>query len=272
MRFQTYIPQPPLGDFVELFWWYEHDRVVHFKERVLPTGAVQLIINLHEDMIRMYNPHNPEQDQRFPGCLVAGPYSEFTVIDSASQVSTLGVSFKPGGAFPFLKLPACELQNMDVSLDTLWGAAAGHLREQLLEAATPRARFCLLERALLAQLVDSPVLHPAVAFAVQELQKSSLPSISTVTDQIGLSPRCFIQRFRQEVGLTPKLFGRVQRFQQALRRIQGEQQVDWADIALSCGYFDQAHFIHDFQAFSGLNPTTYLAQRNGHYNHVSLPY
>ncbi|MCK6628875.1 MAG: helix-turn-helix domain-containing protein [Anaerolineae bacterium] len=271
MRYQTYIPRPPLANFVELFWWYESDRVIHTKERVLPTGAVQLIINLHEDVIRTYNPHNPEQFQSFLGCLVAGPYTEFTVIDTASQVSTLGVSFKPGGSFPFLKLPTCELQNMDVSLDTLWAAAASCLREQLLEAATPRARFRLLERALLAQLTESPAPHPAVAFAVRELQKPIIPPISTVTDQIGLSPRCFIQHFRQEVGLTPKLFSRVQRFQRVLLRLQPDQAVDWADVALSCGYFDQAHFIHDFQAFSGLNPTTYLAQRNGHYNHVLLP-
>lgn len=271
MRYLTYIPQPPLSDFVEIFWLYESQHASHAKERVLPTGTVQLIINLQADLIQTYDRHNHALYQSFPGCLIAGPATEFGVIDTASQVSTLGVSFKPGGAFPFLKLPACELQDMDVSLETLWRAEAGYLREQLLAAATPAAKFRILEQTLLAQASRSQARHPAVVFAVQELQKPATPPISAVTEQIGLSPRCFIQRFREEVGITPKLFGRIQRFQQVLRRIEPEQEVDWADVALSYGYFDQAHFIHDFQAFSGLNPTAYVAQRGRHYNHIPLP-
>lgn len=269
MLFQSYLPQPPLSDFIELFWLYENHQASHTKERVLPTGAVQLIINLHEDIIHTYDRH--QQAQRFPGALVAGPYSEFNIIDTASQVVTLGVTFKPGGAFPFLRLPACELQNMDVPLETLWGAASGYLREQLLAAATPLAQFRVLEQALLARIRQPETRHPAVAFAVQALQKPGAVSVAAVTSQIGLSQRCFIQHFRAEVGLTPKLFGRIQRFQQVLRSLHSAQQIDWADVALNCGYFDQAHFIHDFQAFSGFNPTTYLAQRGWHYNHIPLP-
>jgi AraC-like DNA-binding protein len=95
-------------------------------------------------------------------------------------------------------------------------------------------------------------------------------NISDMTEQIGLSSRHFIQIFSQEVGLTPRLFCRVQRFQEVLRQIGKAQQVGWTNIALTCGYFDQSHFIHDFQAFSGLNPTTYLLQRSEHPNHVPI--
>jgi methylphosphotriester-DNA--protein-cysteine methyltransferase len=92
-----------------------------------------------------------------------------------------------------------------------------------------------------------------------------------VTDQIGLSQRRFIQVFRDEVGLTPKLFCRIQRFQEVLRRIGKGQQFEWVDVALDCGYYDQAHFINDFQAFSGLNPTAYLAHpRDRNPNHVPI--
>jgi len=113
--------------------------------------------------------------------------------------------------------------------------------------------------------------HPAVAAALKELQ--CVPQTRTLSDlveHIGLSPRRFIQVFRAEVGLTPKLFCRIQRFQEVVRRIGRGQPVDWLDVALACGYFDQAHFIHDFRAFSGLTPTTYLAQGSEHLNHVPL--
>src|SRR3984893_9100332 len=82
--------------------------------------------------------------------------------------------------------------------------------------------------------------------------------IAAVADRIGLSARRFIDVFRKEVGLTPKLFCRVRRFQKVLRLVQRGRPVAWADVALDCGYYDQAHFIHDFRAFSGLTPTAYL--------------
>ena len=71
--------------------------------------------------------------------------------------------------------------------------------------------------------------------------------------------------------VTPKLFCRVRRFQQVLRLIGSGRPVAWAAVAADCGYFDQAHFIHDFRAFSGINPSTYIAQRTEHLNHVPMP-
>ena len=92
-----------------------------------------------------------------------------------------------------------------------------------------------------------------------------------MTTQLGLSPKRFISLFEEAVGLTPKVFCRVLRFQDVLSLIEQGQPIGWADLALDCGYFDQAHFIHDFQAFSGLTPQAYLAQRSLFRNHVPLP-
>jgi AraC-like DNA-binding protein len=268
---RTYIPPPPLSEFVALFWLYEGFVAPHAKERVLPTGTIELVINLRDDTLRVYDRHNHSQFQSFHGSLLCGAHSEFFVIDTACQAAIMGVHFKPGGAFPFLQLPACELHDAHVSLDMLWGAKANDLREQLLDAKAPETRFRILQQFLLAQASRSLARHPAVAWALKELQ--CVPHTQPLSDlaaQIGLSPRRFIQMFREEVGLTPKLFCRIQRFQEVVRRIGRGQQIDWVDVALACGYFDQAHFIHDFRAFSGLNPTTYLAQRGEHLNHVPL--
>jgi len=200
-----------------------------------------------------------------------GAHSEFFVIDTAQQHSVAGVHFKPGGAFPFLDPPASELHNTLVSLEDLWGRLARHLRERLLEAPTPQARFRILEQTLLARAAERLQRHPAVAFALHEFH--GLPhtrTIADVTGQIGLSAKRFIDLFSGEVGLTPKLFCRVRRFQRVLRRIGAGRPVEWAAVAADCGYFDQSHFIHDFRAFSGINPSTYIAQRTEHLNHVPL--
>jgi AraC-like DNA-binding protein len=270
MIFRTHTSAPPLSDFVALMWFSEGYTAPHALERVLPTGDMSLIINLHEDRTRVYHADNVKKCRTMNGAIVVGAYSNFTVIDTEEQRCTFGVVFKPGGAFPFFKLPVGELQNTEASLDNFWGAEAGWLREQLLAAKTPEARFSLCEGALLRRIVKPLERHPAVRFAVENFQKRPHRKIATVTDQIGLSERRFIQVFADQVGLTPKLFCRVQRFQKVLGHIWRCQDIDWTQIALSCGYFDQAHFIHDFRAFSGINPSSYVVNKTQFQNHVVL--
>lgn len=258
MNFLSYVPPPPLADFVDLFWLTDGPAPAHRRERLLPMGNTELVIDL-----RATSP------VRVP--LICGPHSESFVIDTAPQAALLGVHFKPGGAFPFFKVPAGELHNMRLRLDTLWTGRAPALRERVLEVPTPLARFQILERFLLAQAVRPLARHPAVDFALRAFRDvSQAPSVSAVVDRTGWCQRRFIEVFRNEVGLTPKLFCRIVRFQQVLQLLHRRRQVDWPAVAVACGYYDQAHFIHDFQAFSGLNPTTYLHVRGEHLNHVPL--
>ncbi|HVN03907.1 MAG TPA: helix-turn-helix domain-containing protein, partial [Bryobacteraceae bacterium] len=127
-------------------------------------------------------------------------------------------------------------------------------------------------QTLLARLGCRRVAHPAVVFAVNEFYTAPhMHTIADVTGQIGLSAKRFIQVFHDQVGLTPKLFCRVRRFQRVLRTINQGRTIAWADVAADCGYFDQAHFIRDFRDFSGINPSAYVTQRTEHLNHVPLP-
>jgi AraC-like DNA-binding protein len=256
---------------VEAIWLCDGYSAAHTKELILPDGSVQLVINLREDVTRVYDRRHTDEYRSLGGSVVSGARSEFAVIDTAGQASVAGVHFKPGGAFPFLGLPANALRNEHVSVEALWGAAGVELRERLLEASAPEARFRILENALLAQAGGPPGPHPALDYALWEFQRMPiLRTISSVAERIGLSKRRFIQVFDERVGLTPKLYCRVRRFQWALRLIARGGRIEWADLAVNCGYFDQAHFIHDFANFSGLNPSAYLNRRTGHLNHVRL--
>jgi AraC-like DNA-binding protein len=268
MDYCTFRPALPLSAFVDLFWLRTGYAQPHPKERLLPDGTTELVINLAEDSFRVYEREQTDRYTLFPGYMVSGVHSKFTVIDTAQQAVVIGVHFRPGGAFPFFGFPAHELRDSRVPLDALWGTTAALLREQLLEAPTSQAKFQILEQVLLTQLTQPLARHPAVNFALGQLPVSQ--NVAHIAEQVGLSTRRFGQLFNEQVGLTPKLFWRIRRFQQVVYCLKDGVAVDWSRLALDCGYFDQSHFIHDFQAFSGLNPTVYLNSQTPHLNHLPV--
>ena len=203
---------------------------------------------------------------------VSGAASRFFVLDTSRPRTLIAAHFKPGGGFPFFARAIRELRDLSVPLDEAWGhGAAAELRDRLLETPHPDARFRVFERFLARRLDPSRAGHPAVRYARAEFQRATgRLSVAEVTDRVGLSSRRFIELFHNEVGLTPKVFARVARFRRALRAIEASTDVDWAALAASCEYFDQAHFIHDFRAFSGTSPSAYLRDRTSNLNHVRV--
>src|SRR5581483_10585749 len=251
MIFHARVASKPLSDFVELLWLYEGYRQPHKKERLLPTGTTELVFDLREDL-----------GSDTCGSVLSGPHSEYFELDTSCETSVVGIHFKPGGAFPFFKMPANEFRNTNVSLELLWGSRARSVRDRLLAAVTSEEKFRILEETLLAEAAR-PLIHtPAVAFALKKFYRvPTVTTVSELSDEIGFSTRHFIQIFSAEVGLTPKLYCRVRRFQEVLKSVHRRTDIDWADVAINCGYFDQPHFIHDFKAFSRINPSTYSIAR-----------
>ena len=186
MRYRHRVPRPPLDAFIESIWVYQHDSRPHALERILPTGAAQLIINLKEDQTRLYDPEFPDRYVATSGSVLSGVQSRFQVIDTSEQEYVAGVAFKPGGTVPFVRLPAHEASDADVPLESLWGRRrATALRERLLESDSIDATLDALE-AVLHEMWRPPGLHPAVSFALAAFDRAPLTtSIAAVTDAIG---------------------------------------------------------------------------------------
>jgi AraC-like DNA-binding protein len=249
MQYCTYRPGPPLADFVE-YLWALRDAPTHSTERIVPSGTFELVVNLHEDALRIYDP-STRVWRRYSGAVVSGAYRRFFVIDARDHASIVGVHFRPGGALPFLGVPPGELADRHIDLAMLWGRSAVELRERLCEA--PAERFALLERALRARLVDCRPGHPAVPFALAQLARPGV-TVGEVAADAQLSRRRFIQVFTTEVGMTPKRLSRVLRFQRASELAGRIDAPDWSRLARACGYFDQAHLINDVTEFTGTSP------------------
>jgi AraC-like DNA-binding protein len=240
----SHIPAPPLCDLVELFWLSEGGAPDPAKKLVLPTGTLQLVIDLRDGAGEPW---------------LWGVHSKGCEIETTGQEAILCVLFKPGGAYPFLPFSAAELLNRRVPLTTAWGRTAAALAGRLRQAKTPGDKFRELEQALLAHLVRPLSGRRAVTFALDVFRRTpSEQTIAEVAARVGLRPQRFIQFFREEVGLTPKRYCRIRRFLEVLRRVGRGRPVHWAGLAAACGYYDQAHLIRDFRAFSGLTPTAVL--------------
>lgn len=259
MRFRSYRVGGPLSDLVENFWLCDGYVPPHLRERIFPSGTFELVFNLRDGDLRIHRARHPDRCTRLPGAVVAGPYGGYFVTDRAAEASVMAVHFKPGGAFPFLGLAANELLDTHVSLQDIWGRSALEIRERISTERTDARRLQILQDALLSRLVHRPERHPAVLSALQYLRHDpSRAVVGKLAGEVGLSKRRFIDVFGFEVGVKPKLFVRIQRFQRVLQQVHRLPLVDWAELALKQGYFDQSHLIRDFVAFSGISPADYL--------------
>jgi AraC-like DNA-binding protein len=248
----THRPVAPLSAAIDYLWCL-NDVPAHGAERVLPTGTLELVINLHDDVFDIRRGVDAPSARRFSGAMVSGAYSSYFVIDPRAHANLLGVHFKPGAARAILGIPPGSLADEHVDLEVLWGPAARELRERLGTATNVQHRFEILETALLRQLTGPVGRHGAVELAIQRLACDRHP-VGQVAAELGMTRRRFIELFTSEVGMTPKLFFRVQRFQGALKRA-GASGRGWVELALAAGYCDQSHLVRDFASFSGFAPT-----------------
>ena len=262
MLFGQHVPCEALARYVELFWFYEDLYPSHRREHVLPDGTFELIIDLRDEPRRLFDRGGNNRETLFRESWISGAHSQYIIIDALPGSSMIGAHFKPGGAAAVLGLPAGELRDQVVQLEAIWDrATAVALREELLTARRPMAKFATLERWLLARLKSRKLdmlVEQRVFWARDRLLAADGPRIADVVEQLGITHRRFIDEFRDHVGLTPKRFCRIRRFQQVVGQIAGRKTIDWADVAYGCGYFDQAHFANDFRAFSGFRPSDYL--------------
>lgn len=253
-------PSARLASRVEKLWYCDGQEMVNGMQlALLPDGRFQLVISLAESPIVALIDPMGDGGGIAPSLLI-GIRSRFNIIDTARLGSAIGVVFWPGGVHAFLGPLTDAFHNKNVSLDLIWGSTARSLRDRLRAANDLAEKFRVLEAALLEHLNERLLLNHAVRYALQEFtRRAEIPRVRELAHEAGLSRRRFSQLFREQIGLTPKLYCRLQRFQNTLKLIASGASVDWAQLALAAGYSDQAHLAHEFRDFSGLSPSAYLA-------------
>ncbi|WP_394830978.1 helix-turn-helix domain-containing protein [Pendulispora rubella] len=265
-------PKPHLRPFVQVLWASDgtaaEGHPASEREYMLPTGAMHLVFCLGRPL-RLYDDLHDPTGHTVGHALVGGARSTFYVRDVSRPSRSVGAQFQPGAAELLLGVPASALSGRHTRLEDLWGRVALDYREQLLEARSPEVALDRFESLLTARLAQGRALHPCVAGALELFADTA--DVRAVVDASGYSHRRFIALFREAVGLTPKVFCRIQRFQRALAWVASAPDASWADLALRAGYADQAHFNRDFREFSGISPGIYRELAPVSRQHVPIP-
>ncbi|HWK28150.1 MAG TPA: AraC family transcriptional regulator [Solirubrobacter sp.] len=248
-------PDPRLAAWVLGYCAYDERTGSFTRRRELPGEHVVAIVNLGAPVRVTLGGTSAAPALGF----VSGLCDTYAVTETAGAQRGVQIDFTPVGAHVLTRVPAHELAGRVVDLEALFGAAGVRLHEALACAPGWAPRFELLDAFLLARLDDALSPVPSVTRALARLRASGgAVRVEALAGELGCSRRHLSARFREQVGVSPKLLARILRFQRALA-LAGTGP-GWAEIAARCGYYDQAHMVRDFVQFSG-SPPGELARR-----------
>jgi AraC-like DNA-binding protein len=231
-------PDPRLRGYVLQYCAYDERTESFTRRRELPSDRVVGIVNLGPPI---WIDGAPIRDGFYSG--LTGTYA---VSETRGAQRGVQIDFSPLGAHLLLHLPMDELVPIDP-----------RLHEHLGNTDDP---FAYLDAYFLARLDDALSPVPSVTRALARLRASEgRTSINALTDELGCSAKHLTTRFREQVGVSPKLFARILRFQKAVGLI--DSTPSWAAIAQAAGYYDQAHLVRDFRRFAGASPTEFMRLR-----------
>ncbi|MCB1599875.1 MAG: AraC family transcriptional regulator [Xanthomonadales bacterium] len=250
-------PPPQLQGIVAQLW-YGEGQVSYARDRILPSGQSQLLINLGPVQYRV-RPGPPEQRIAFRDIWYAGLHQGPIDTEAPHGSALLGVAFSAHGGFPWLQADQSQHCDHIIALADALGDGVLALRQRLLDNADIVRRFELVESWLQARLDPRAAVHPAVRWSVERIaSRGGQIGVVELASQTGYTRKHLNALFQRQVGMGPKALARVHRFNAAIARLQGLDEVPWASLAQLCGYYDQSHLVRDFRSFSGYAPAEFL--------------
>ncbi len=193
---------------------------------------------------------------------VGGPSSTLFVTESTGASSGIQIDLTPIGAYRLFGIPMDELSNQVFELEDILGVTGKRLIQQLQDSPNWARRFDIVDTWIARRSTAVAAPDAGITWAWNRLNRTNgQVKIQSLAAEIGCSNKQLIAQFRQQIGLPPKLIARLLRFQEVVRRLKCDQRTPWVELAVACGYYDQAHFIRDFQEFAGATPSEYVGRQ-----------
>jgi len=265
MHFVAHAPEAPLDRYIQSMFHYSDFIPDHSIERVVPDGGIYLIFELDGYTRHLFDVKTHEPTHTFTRAWVSGMQKKYMAISAHENSEMFVVQFHPGGASPFLRVPASTLNNQVVPAETVFGDSVFALHEALRAANSDAAMFDRATEFLMehAQFDDSPA-RALVDDMVDAIRVNAGAHLKDIVATSGYSQKQAIHHFKNQVGLNPKAFQRIVRFGEILAAIKEKETVSWSQIAADCAYYDQSHFIREFKVFCGYSPKKFLTEQEDH--------
>ncbi|MCP3027760.1 helix-turn-helix transcriptional regulator [Halobacillus sp. A5] len=243
--YKEHRPNNTLSPYAACYWsldyYASNQQQTH---RVLPDGCVDIIFDLTAPSLSK-------------GAFVTGLMTRFEALTFSSNQHFLGIRLFSNHARCFIKYPVLEFQQERVNLEDIWGEDALRFTEEIQEAQGTKERIEKVEIKLTQLLkdMDNPSGSELLQTSMQYIYSGNgMNSIQSLANQLSYSERNIRRTFQRELGISPKEFSRVIRFQSLLKELHLTHHPNLTNIALKYGYYDQAHFINEFKQFYGLVP------------------
>ena len=256
MKYHEYRPHSILQDTVKCFWIHETTYPSETKQDITPDGCVELIFNFGSPYLLL----TTSPPSALPAAVIVGFQNKTIPILLQGTVKVVAARLFAWGALALLQDNIRPLTHAVTALGTDWDSLVQVLKSQVTQgeyeqAATPLEEF-LIQQALL-RTYDFKLIQAAAKLLHHTKGQYR---IAQLADYCQVSVRQLERGFRQVIGTSPKVFARTLRFQDAQRNLMFDPNTNLTRLANDCGYFDQAHFIKDFKAFTGKTPTEYAQQ------------
>lgn len=254
------LPSSRLRDYVYWFAYYDGFTPGDLGFRMIPEGTVDILIPLEGfAMISSGGSNNSRVEAARPALI--GPAQAYTVYDTSSCSRAFGIVFKPGGSARFLGAEVQALTNSIIPADDILGPGVRVLRERLLEEPDPRRMFGIANSFLRRRFEPELRYAEEIEYAVAAIRRgdtfgSSLMDFAENT--IGFSHKHFVDLFKRHVGLSPKRYEQIVRFNHLLVHTRHSGQINWKHLAPAFGYVDASHLSKEFRLLAGMTPGEYL--------------
>lgn len=250
--YRDYRPGPALHPFVERLWLLEGPAEAIDAEPIPPDGRAELIVHGGDPCLQIMPDGSARRQARV---LLAGQLTRAIRIVPRGHACIAGAHFRPSGAYDLLGVPQHQFLDRVVDLRSIDAPLARLLRARVAGALDGDRMIAALDCVLADRTAGRTTSSAAAEAATMALALKGLIDVAGLARATRLSARQLERQFRQRIGISPKLFLRIVRFQEVLRATRSRTpDLGWAAIAAGHGFYDQAHFIHDFKAFVGKTP------------------
>jgi AraC-like DNA-binding protein len=259
IRSQFSKPAPGLSQFIRFYVQREVRNRGAFVAHPVPARAAPMIVFEFGDPIEVLY-CNHAAPVRSPGAVVVGPQTYRRLeMRLRGALETFAIMFQPDGLHRLFTIPMHQLTDLDYEAHSVLGSFIAKVRERLGNLKSFAQRVRLLDEVLLQRALASTGFDGVSAAANRIIRAGGRADIPTLAGCAGLSMRQFERRFIQQVGVRPKLFLRIARFEGALESKARFVNKSWTDVAHEFGYYDQMHMVHDFAELTGGTPSETLA-------------